>query len=93
MMKVEFKSRRTAATEAQRKLIEDARAAREARELGLVEALKAGVACRDAQRLYFGKRSTTNLIAAKEAEARFDRLAADALAAIPARHPATSIGE
>lgn len=72
-MKVEFKSRRVA-TDQQRRLVEEARIARDTRESAMLEALEAGVACRAAQRTYFGQRSTTNLIAAKEAEARFDRL-------------------
>ena len=91
-MTVEFRSRR-AATERQRQLVEEARLARDERERVVVAALEAGVACRAAQRAYFAKRTTTNLIAAKEAEGRFDRLAEDVMASIPARHPATSIGE
>jgi hypothetical protein len=64
-----------------------------AREQVLIDALRAGVTCRDRQKAYFAKRSTTNLIAAKEAESAFDKMAHEALAAVPHRHPATNIGE
>lgn len=91
-MTPEFRSTRPDAAR-QRALIEEARAARADQHRALVAALEAGVECRAAQRTYFSQRSTTNLIRAKDAEARFDTLAALALADVPPRHPATGIGE
>lgn len=66
-------------------VIQDHRAAR---ERAMNEALAAAIEMRAAQRHYFSKRTQGNLIIAKEAEARFDRLAA----ALLSRHPA-AIGE
>lgn len=88
-MTPEFRSSRPDAAR-QRALIEEARADQ---HHAMVAALQAGIECRAAQRAYFSQRSTTNLIRAKDAEARFDTLAALALADVPPRHPATGIGE
>lgn len=72
----EFKSRRSGDVRAVRvradTVIDDMI---EARDRALTEALAAAVFMRCAQRQYFGKRTQANLIIAKEAEARFDRLA------------------
>lgn len=46
----------------------------------MYEALKAGTEMRRAQSVYFKDRSRENLIASKEAEKRFDRLAEAAIA-------------